>query len=109
MKTDEFIIVYVTTSKRAEAREIGEALVESRLASCVQITSPIESIYRWEGEVCNEEEYLLIAKTRMSLFGRVAEYIKDNHSYEVPQIVAVPIIEGTKDYLSWIRDNTKGY
>lgn len=104
---EEFIEIQVTTSTIEEAREIGDGLVDAGLVSCAQIASPIESIYRWEEDICREEEYLLTLKTKRKLFGEVADYIREIHSYEVPQIVALPIVAGTDDYLGWIRDNTK--
>ncbi|MBU2591347.1 MAG: divalent-cation tolerance protein CutA [Nitrospinae bacterium] len=104
---EEFIEIHVTTSTIEEAREIGAGLVDTGLVSCSQITTSIESTYRWEEDICREEEYLLTLKTKRKLFGEVADYIRERHSYEVPQIVAVPIVAGTDDYLGWIRDNTK--
>jgi periplasmic divalent cation tolerance protein len=75
-----------------------------KLAACVQITGPITSIYRWKGKVENVQEWLCMIKTREELFDKVETAIKKLHSYETPEIVAVPIVKGSKEYLTWIDD-----
>jgi len=80
--------------------------VEERLAGCVNIVRNIRSIYRWEGKTEDDQEVLMIAKTRQELFASLVKKVKQIHSYSVPEIIAVPIIEGSEDYLAWLRDVT---
>lgn len=98
----EHIQVFAAAGSRVEAGGIADALVEARLAACVQIVGPIESRYRWRGEIETAEEWLCIAKTRASRFDDVAATIRAVHSYEVPEITALPIVAGSTDYLAWI-------
>ena len=100
-------IVYMTASSRDEAERICRALVEKRLAACVQIVSEIRSLYWWEGRVCDEPEILFTAKTTVSCFDELVEEVKRLHSYRVPEIVFVPIAHAAPDYLRWIAEVTK--
>jgi len=102
----EFVLILVTTSSQEEAERIARALVDSKLAACVNIISGLRSIYRWKGKTWDEGELLLLIKTRMVLFERVEGVIKELHSYEVPEIIAVPIIRGAETYLNWLRNST---
>ena len=102
----ETIIVFVTAGSINEAREIGKKLVEERLVACCNIINPIESIFQWQGKVTIENEALMICKTKEELFGRVADRIRQLHSYEVPEIIAAPIVRGSNDYLNWVRKET---
>lgn len=97
--------VFVTAPSREEAKRIARALVERRLAACVQL-APIESLYLWEDAIQEEEEILLIVKTRAALFPEIEAFIREIHSYEAPQIVALPIVEGSTPYLDWLREST---
>lgn len=97
--------IQVTCGSIAEADRIGDALVEQRLAACVQ-QLPIRSTYRWEGEVQHDEEILLLVKTRAARFDDVASLVRELHSYDVPAITAVPIVHGSADYLAWIDAET---
>jgi periplasmic divalent cation tolerance protein len=101
------IIVLVTCGSEEEALKIANALVESRLAACVNLVAPIRSIYRWEGRIWDEKEWLLIIKTQKNRFEELEKKIKSLHSYSVPEIVSVPIVEGSSSYLNWISENTK--
>jgi periplasmic divalent cation tolerance protein len=103
----DFIVVFVTCGSEDEALKIAHALVEERLAACANMVSPIRSIYRWEGKICDEKEWLLVIKTRQSLFEDLAKRVKALHSYSVPEIIALPITEGSPAYLNWISENTK--
>src|SRR6478752_3241056 len=96
------ILVLTTASSKDEARKLGRALVERLLAACVNIVPQMGSIYRWEGEVEEAEEWLLIIKTTRTAFERVRDAIKELHSYDVPECISVAIDEGSVDYLSWI-------
>ena len=98
--------LYITTKDEDEARKIGRALVEEKLAACVNI-HPIQSIYRWEGVIEEEGETAMLIKTRAELADRVIERVKELHSYEVPCIVSLPIDKGNPDYLKWIEESTK--
>jgi Uncharacterized protein involved in tolerance to divalent cations len=93
-----------TTETKEEAEKIAQYLVEQKLAACVQITGPITSIYRWKGKVENAQEWLCLIKTRDDLYNKVEAAIKKLHSYETPEIIAVPIIKGSTEYLSWLDD-----
>ncbi len=98
----EFIVVMITSPEREEARAIARALIEKRQAACVGIYPKGESLFRWEGKIDRAEEHLLIAKTRKELLEPLAETVKSLHGYEVPEIVALPIAGGSKEYLDWL-------
>ena len=100
------MMMYVTTKDAAEAEAIGSALVEEKLVACVNIIDGMRSIYRWKGAVERAGEAVLIAKTKEALVPRVIERIKALHSYEVPCIEAIPIVNGNPAYLKWICDET---
>ncbi len=100
------IEVRVTSDSRDEADRIASAVVARRLAACAQVVAPISSTYRWGGEVQQAEEWLLLMKTTADRFENLAACVRELHSYEVPEIVAVPIVQGTQDYLEWIRGET---
>lgn len=101
------IVVLITTPSKAEGERIGQILVEKKLAACANIFSPISSIFSWQGKVCREEEALMIIKSRRDCFVPLAEEVKRHHSYSVPEIIALPLVEGALDYLKWIRENTQ--
>ena len=101
------ILVLTTASSKDEARKIAHTLVERLLAACVNIVPQVGSIYRWEGEVEEAEEWLLIIKTTRPAFERVRDAIKELHSYDVPECVCVSIEEGSVEYLSWIGQSVK--
>lgn len=101
------IIVLITVPSQAVGREIGEALVDQKLAACVNIVTGLISIYRWKDEVIEDEEALLIVKTRSDLFEEQFEpAVKRIHPYEVPEIIGLPVIMGSKEYLDWIEEET---
>ena len=104
----EYIEVHSTTASQAEADKICAAAVESRLAACAQVTGPIRSTYWWKGKIERAEEYFLLMKTTRDKFDALAALIRAIHSYEVPDIVAVAILDGTEDYLAWISSETRG-
>jgi periplasmic divalent cation tolerance protein len=97
------IQVTTTTSKEEEARSLAKTLVEKRLAACAQVLGPITSVYWWQGKMEEAKEWLCIFKTRASLYEKLEEEIRRIHPYEVPEIVALPIADGSRDYLEWIR------
>ncbi|MBE0425090.1 MAG: divalent-cation tolerance protein CutA [Nitrospirae bacterium] len=100
------IVVFITASEENEAAKIAKALVEARLAGCINIIKGIRSIYRWEGKIEDEIEVLMVAKTKKSFFDAFAKKVKEFHSYTVPEIIALPIVEGSEDYLKWLREVT---
>lgn len=106
MNTTPTCVILSTAGTRAEAERLAELLVTRQLAACVQITE-IASCYLWEGKLVKEPEYLLLIKTRHSLFSEVQAAILANHSYAVPEIVQLPIEQGLPAYLSWLLENTK--
>lgn len=103
----EYILVHTTLPDEDAARALARALVESNLAACVTIGAPVESLYHWQGAVENAREVPLTAKTRADRYADVAQAIAARHPYELPEIVAVPIVEGNADYLAWIDERTK--
>jgi len=101
------IVVFVTCGSEEEGLKIANAVVEDHLAACVNLVSPIRSIYRWEGKIWDEKEWLLIIKTQKDRFEQLEKKVKSLHSYSVPEIISLPIAEGSSSYLDWIRENTK--
>jgi uncharacterized protein involved in tolerance to divalent cations len=100
----EFIVVYVTAGSADEGERIAGALVEERLAACVNRVTGVRSTYRWEGRVERADEELLIVKTSRDLFERLKKRIAELHSYSVPEIIALPIIDGSESYLKWLHE-----
>jgi len=101
------ILVLTTVGSKDEARKIGRALVERRLAACVNLVPQVRSIYRWKGQIEEAEEWLLILKTTRAAFERVREAILELHSYDVPECVSVAVDDGSEEYLSWIGQSMK--
>jgi periplasmic divalent cation tolerance protein len=100
-KTDR-IVVLITTSCEEEAHRIAELLVNHKKAACVNVVPRIDSLFWWEGKVDSVRESLLLVKTKASLFPEIVEMVKGTHSYGVPEIIALPIIAGSQDYLKWL-------
>jgi periplasmic divalent cation tolerance protein len=98
----EAIAVFITAANREEASRLAETLVEKRLAACVQILPEIESVYRWQGKIERQREVLLIAKTTQSRFEELEKEVRALHSYETPEIVALPLSAGSSPYLEWL-------
>jgi periplasmic divalent cation tolerance protein len=103
---NDISVVMVTVGNSEEALTIARTLVEEQLVACVNIVSGIRSIYRWKGAICDEQEQLLIMKTRSELFPALQDRIRKLHSYEVPEIISFPIAAGLPDYLNWVVENT---
>ena len=101
------IFVYITTKDKEQARYIGKKLLEERLVACVNIIDNMESIYWWSGELTEDTETVLIAKTREPLLDKLTQKVKSLHSYACPCIVALPVLGGNTSYLQWIKDETK--
>lgn len=103
----EPIVVLVTCGSEEESLKIAQSLVEDRLAACVNLVPPVRSIYRWEGKIWDEEEWILIIKTQKQRFGELEKRVKFLHSYSVPEIISLPIIQGASSYLDWLEEMTK--
>lgn len=101
-----YCLVYMTAGTAEEARRIGTALVEERLAACANVIDGMCAIYRWEGRVQNDQEAVLIVKTRADLLDALTERVKALHSYEIPCVVGLPIVGGNADFLDWIGAET---
>jgi periplasmic divalent cation tolerance protein len=101
-ETTDAIAVFMTAANREEAGRLAEMLVGERLAACVQILPELQSVYRWQGKVERQQEVLLIAKTISSKFAALESRVRALHSYETPEIVAVPLIAGSASYLAWL-------
>jgi len=101
------IQVVTTTARREEAELIARDLVEKRLAACAQVVGPIRSTYRWQGKIESDEEWQCWCKTRGELYARVEEAIRALHPYEVPEILAVPVVAGSERYLAWLDAETE--
>jgi periplasmic divalent cation tolerance protein len=101
------VVIFVTAASRSECKKIARHLVETRLAACVNISQPIDSIYRWKGQVTEEREFLLIIKSTRELFPDIKTEISKIHSYHTPEIICLPIIDGSRNYLQWIGDSVR--
>ncbi len=99
----DFIQVFITVNDREKAREIAEALIEKRLAGCVQISGPVNSMYRWQGRIMEDQEWLLIVKSDRKHFIELENEVKRIHPYEVPEILALPVKDGNSSYLKWLK------
>jgi len=102
----EAVLVLITCATPEEAQTIARAVVEQRLAACVNVIPHVRSLFSWENKVSEEEEVLLVVKTRRPRFRELAASVKALHSYRVPEIIALPIVEGSSSYLRWIDDVT---
>lgn len=107
MSTTPYIIVFVTTANKAEAEKISQALLEENLIACANIINPVTSFFHWKGSVDCAEECLVVMKSRRDLFSGLAAKVKVLHSYEVPEILALPIVEGSAEYLGWMFETLK--
>lgn len=103
----EYIIIFVTASSLQEAEKLATALVEQRLAACGNIISDIRSVFWWKDQLEVEQEVLLMLKSRSELFSEIVAAVKKIHSYDVPEIIALPIISGSEDYLDWLNGETR--
>jgi periplasmic divalent cation tolerance protein len=102
-----YIIVLVTTADKAEAEKIAQALLKEKLIACANIINPVTSFFHWSGKIDKAEECLVIMKSRMDLFAELSECVKALHSYEVLEILALPIVEGSKAYFDWMGEVLK--
>ena len=100
------IIVLVTTSTQEEAEKIGRMLIEAKLAACANVVSGIRSIFRWDNNISVENECLMLIKTTRQRFAELEAAVRQQHSYSVPEIVALPVVAGSETYLNWVRSET---
>lgn len=103
----DFVVVFVTAPSAEVAADLAKALVAEKLVACVNILPGLRSIYMWQGKVCDEEEVLCVLKTRRGLFAALRERVIALHPYQVPEIIALPLVEGSATYLGWLRDETR--
>jgi periplasmic divalent cation tolerance protein len=101
------IVVFTTAGSKEEANKLSRGLVEEKLAYCVNTVPSIQSTYFWEGKLCVDEELLLVIKTQESKFTAVESWVRKNHSYKIPELIALPIVKGSADYLKCIDDWTR--
>ena len=104
----DYILIMVTASSREEAEKIATTLLERKLIACANILGPVSSRFWWQGKIDSAEEYMIFMKTKRELFDQIADNVKQLHSYEVPEIIALPIVEGAKPYLEWINSSLAG-
>jgi len=107
MPAEGAIIVFLTAANGEEATRLADLLIGAHLAACVQILPEMESVYRWEGKIERQSEILLLAKTTMAKFADLEREVRVLHSYETPEIVAIPIVAGSTPYLEWLDDSLK--
>ena len=103
MSAEDAIVVFMTAANGEEATRLADLLVGAHLAACVQILPEMESVYRWEGKIERQSEILLLAKTTRAKFADLEREVRALHSYETPEIVAVPIVAGSNPYLEWLE------
>jgi periplasmic divalent cation tolerance protein len=102
------VVVMITTSSADEAAKIGRALVEEHLVACANIVGGVRSLFFWDGKTRDEQETLMICKSRSPLMNGIIDRVKQLHSYSVPEIIALPIVAGSKEYLDWVNETATG-
>jgi periplasmic divalent cation tolerance protein len=113
MENDQKVVIFITTGTHEEANQLAEVLLKQRKAACINILPGVSSRFWWEGQLHSDQESLLIVKTKASLLDEIVGLVKEVHSYDVPEVIALPIIGGNPDYLEWIgkelqeRDDSK--
>jgi len=105
-RMDNFITLFVTAPNPAEAETISNGLLQDHLIGCATIIPEIQSHYRWEGKLCRDKEVLIIMKSRREHLDAIISKVKNLHSYDVPEIIAMPIIGGSREYLTWLSETT---
>jgi len=107
VRMTQFIQILTATGTKDSAERIAKSLVEKRLAACVQVFGPIVSIYRWKGQIESAGEWLCLMKSRKNLFNDIIRAIREIHPYEIPEIMSVPVLDGSEDYLAWLESELK--
>ena len=103
----DIIVIYCTVPSKKMAKDITKILMKHKLAACVSMIENVKSVFSWEGEVCEEKEILMMIKTRRANYGKVKLVIEDIHAYSVPEIIALPIVDCSEDYLKWLVKETE--
>src|SRR5208283_5458847 len=102
----EALVIFITAPNEEDGAKIARTLVEERLAGCVNIVRPVRSIYRWQENIEDDTEVLMIVKTQKKLFAALNSSVRELHSYTVPEVIAVPVVDGSEDYLKWLEEVT---
>jgi periplasmic divalent cation tolerance protein len=100
-----YTVLFITSDSAEEARQIAKVLLEQKKAACVNIVPGVDSLFWWEGKLDSARENLLVVKTKTSLLPEIVKLVKETHSYDVPEIIALPIVGGNQEYLDWIGEN----
>lgn len=103
----DIIVINCTVPSKKLAKDITKVLMKHKLAACVSMIENVRSVFSWEGEICEEKEVLMLIKTRRTNYGKVKLVIEDMHSYSVPEIIALPIVDCSEDYLKWLVKETE--
>ena len=103
----QHIVILITAKNRQEAKKIARGLLEARLIACANIMDGVESTFWWQGKIDTSKEVLLVLKTRKTLFKKILALVKSLHSYQTPEIIALPIVQGSEDYLKWVNLSTR--
>jgi len=101
------IVIFITAANRRECKKIARHLIEAKLAACVNITQGIDSVYRWEGNIAEDKEFLMMVKSTRGLFPEIKRAVAKIHSYHTPEIICLPIIDGSRNYLEWIAQSVR--
>ena len=104
---EHYIIAITTTPSKNEAEKIAKILLEERLIACANIIGPVQSLFWWQGKIDEAQEHLILMKTRKDLFSKLSEKVKALHSYQIPEVIAVPIVEGFKPYMEWLESSLR--
>ena len=103
----DIIVIYCTVPNKKLAKSITKIIMRHKLAACVSMVDRVQSVFSWDGEICEEKEILMMIKTRRANYGKVKLVIEDMHTYSVPEIIALPIVDCSEDYLKWLIKETE--
>ena len=103
----DIIVIYCTVPNKKLAKSITKVIMRHKLAACISMIDRVQSVFSWDGEICEEKEVLMMIKTRRANYGKVKLVIEDMHSYSVPEIIALPIVDCSEDYLKWLVKETE--
>ena len=106
MPTTQLAVFYITAGSKEEGQKVADGLVSSKLAACVNVIEGVQSTYLWEGKINSDKEVLLVVKSRLSLLGKIETKVKELHSYDVPELIALPIAGGSSAYMKWVKEST---
>ncbi len=102
----DIVVIYCTVPTKQLAKEITQVIMKHKLAACISMIENVKSVFSWEGEICEEKEIMLMIKTRRANYGKIKLVIEDVHTYNVPEIIALPIVDCSEDYLKWLVQET---